>query len=437
MAATTSSPALNFTQAEKNSLETALDRALSLGGTRIDGLSIAPIDSLDGIYKALKLSTTAGITFSDGSTQTTAAMGGGGVTTVGAFSGSSIANGASIASTTITFGPADGTNPGMVTTGSQTIAGAKTFSSVITSSVAASVNALQMNEGAILALNTGGTSFIRGDATSHGIVAYSNAADGSSAVGYQFNTSNTLANSSAKLMSVANGSTEVASFGLTGLNLSHTAPTITTANSTSVGLQINVAAASGQNAFLINQTTTRSAASVFKIQSAGNGVPLNLTDNGVLTISASVVANAAVLGGAALATSGNNTLDISGNKSDGSSAIAVQIRSNNSYTNATAKILSIQNLGTEKIAVNLNGKFVYPSSGSADVRGTATLSSGTVTVSTTAVKTGDHIFLSHAGTGTAANFGILYSSSIVDATSFVITSTNNSDNDTVNWWIVA
>lgn len=50
-----------------------------------------------------------------------------GVTTVGTFSSSSIVNGASISGSTITFGPADGTNPGMVTTGSQTIAGTKTF----------------------------------------------------------------------------------------------------------------------------------------------------------------------------------------------------------------------------------------------------------------------------------------------------------------------
>lgn len=52
----------------------------------------------------------------------------GGVTTVGSFSGSSQTNGASISTNTITFGPADATNPGMVTTGSQTLAGAKTFS---------------------------------------------------------------------------------------------------------------------------------------------------------------------------------------------------------------------------------------------------------------------------------------------------------------------
>jgi hypothetical protein len=52
---------------------------------------------------------------------------GSGVTTVGTFSGSSQTNGASISTNTIIFGPADATNPGMMTTGTQTIAGNKTF----------------------------------------------------------------------------------------------------------------------------------------------------------------------------------------------------------------------------------------------------------------------------------------------------------------------
>jgi hypothetical protein len=57
---------------------------------------------------------------------------GSGVTTVGAFSGSSQPNGATISGTVITFGPADNTNPGMVSTGTQTWAGAKTFSTAVT-----------------------------------------------------------------------------------------------------------------------------------------------------------------------------------------------------------------------------------------------------------------------------------------------------------------
>jgi parallel beta-helix repeat protein len=58
--------------------------------------------------------------------------GGSGVTTVGTFSGSSQVNGATISGSTITFGPADATNPGMISTGTQTIAGAKTFNNLTT-----------------------------------------------------------------------------------------------------------------------------------------------------------------------------------------------------------------------------------------------------------------------------------------------------------------
>lgn len=80
---------------------------------------------------------------SNGTTSSWGTVSSGGVTTVATFSGSSQANGASISGANITFGPADGTNPGMVTTGAQTIAGAKTFSSVIASSVAASGHSLE------------------------------------------------------------------------------------------------------------------------------------------------------------------------------------------------------------------------------------------------------------------------------------------------------
>jgi hypothetical protein len=68
----------------------------------------------------------------DGSgTATWAAVNGGG-TSVGAISNSSTANGASITSGVLNLAPADATNPGFVSTGSQTIAGAKTFSADLT-----------------------------------------------------------------------------------------------------------------------------------------------------------------------------------------------------------------------------------------------------------------------------------------------------------------
>lgn len=52
---------------------------------------------------------------------------GSGVTTIAPFSGTSIANGASISGTSLTLGIADATNPGMVSTTTQTIGGNKTF----------------------------------------------------------------------------------------------------------------------------------------------------------------------------------------------------------------------------------------------------------------------------------------------------------------------
>jgi hypothetical protein len=70
-------------------------------------------------------STTHALNFRDNGATVNLLSSATGVTTVGTFSGSSQTNGASISTNTITFGPADGTNPGMVTTGTQTFAGNK------------------------------------------------------------------------------------------------------------------------------------------------------------------------------------------------------------------------------------------------------------------------------------------------------------------------
>lgn len=67
--------------------------------------------------------------------------GGGGVTTMAAVGSSPNANGASISGTTLTLQPASASHPGVVTTGAQTFAGGKTFSSVITTTLATSTDA--------------------------------------------------------------------------------------------------------------------------------------------------------------------------------------------------------------------------------------------------------------------------------------------------------
>jgi hypothetical protein len=59
----------------------------------------------------------------------------GSVTNVAAISGTSTANGASIISGELSLAPADATNGGIVTNGTQTFAGAKTFNTTITGSI--------------------------------------------------------------------------------------------------------------------------------------------------------------------------------------------------------------------------------------------------------------------------------------------------------------
>jgi hypothetical protein len=68
-------------------------------------------------------------------------------------------------------------------------------------------------------------------------------------------------------------------------------------------------------------------------------------------------------------------------------------------------------------------------------RGTATLSSGTVTVSTPLVKTKYKIYVSVNTPNGTQGFLSAPTGSIVDGTSFVINSTSVLDNSTVNWWI--
>ena len=81
-----------------------------------------------------------------------------GVNTVGAISGVSDPAGATISGTTISLTPADATNGGVVTTGTQTFAGAKTFNSTITGSVSG-------NAGTATKLQTARTIGITGDLT--------------------------------------------------------------------------------------------------------------------------------------------------------------------------------------------------------------------------------------------------------------------------------
>jgi len=68
--------------------------------------------------------------------------------------------------------------------------------------------------------------------------------------------------------------------------------------------------------------------------------------------------------------------------------------------------------------------------------GTATLAGGTITVTTTAVATGSIIMVSINTPGGTAGFISVPSANIINATSFVINSSDAADTSTINWWIV-
>ena len=62
------------------------------------------------------------------------------------------------------------------------------------------------------------------------------------------------------------------------------------------------------------------------------------------------------------------------------------------------------------------------------------MTSGSITISTTAIATGDRVFLQHVTPG--GTLGLLSYGTIVNGTSFVINSSSNTDTSTVLWMIV-
>jgi hypothetical protein len=91
---------------------------------------------------------------------------------------------------------------------------------------------------------------------------------------------------------------------------------------------------------------------------------------------------------------------------------------------------------TNVLLLEKSGVLDWPTGGADDCAGISNaMVLGVVTVTTTCVEAGDRIMLTHGGTGVVANFGQPYVSTITADTSFVITSNNIADTDTVNWII--
>ncbi len=114
----------------------ALGSALTVanGGTGLGTLTLNNVILGNGTStpQFVAPGTSGNVLTSNGTTWASTAPAASGVSTVGAFNASSIANGASISGSTITFGPADGTNPGMIkASGSQTLGATLTLTNTL------------------------------------------------------------------------------------------------------------------------------------------------------------------------------------------------------------------------------------------------------------------------------------------------------------------
>lgn len=209
-----------------------------------------------------------------------------GVTAVGAVSGTSTANGATITGSTLNLAVADGTNPGVVSTAAQTFGGAKTFSALLTGSAGATISgaAVSLNNSSNFAtnINTG---------TSTGAVTIGNASNAANTVTLVAGSTNGINLNAPKVESNA-----------TTLGL-FTTPT--TVNSFTAATALNIGAATGIATFGNGGAyTLRSTTGQLTVQSGSGtlsfGSTTALTASGALGIT-SGGANALTLdtGGAA------------------------------------------------------------------------------------------------------------------------------------------
>jgi hypothetical protein len=171
-----------------------------------------------------------------------------------------------------------------------------------------------------------------------------------------------------------------------------------------------------------------------------NGSEVTTIDrNGACVFGTITISNLVTTTGSLSCQATGNNFSLGGRASNISGGIALKVYNQNTLNTAGAQIVGFYNdsaASTQVLAIDKDGRFVIPTGGAASIAGQATLSSGTVTVSTTSIKAGSKVFFAHVGSGTAANFGTLYKGTVTAGTSFVINSTNASDNDAVEWWIV-
>jgi len=118
-------------------------------------------------------------------------------------------------------------------------------------------------------------------------------------------------------------------------------------------------------------------------------------------------------------------------------ANGVYLPAANSVGIATNTTLAINIDSTGQVALQVVGKGFSVKEGSNAKQGKSAMTTGAVTVSTTAVTASSRIFISinDAGSGALTNIGSIYVNNIIAGTSFDIRSTNALDTSSVVWLI--
>lgn len=233
-----------------------------------------------------------------------------------------------------------------------------------------------------------------------------------------------------------------------GATLSAQALTLTPADGTNPGLLTAGAQTVGGAKTLTGLLTTAAAGVTF----TGTGTPNLSAGSSGLTSTTAVAANhfldtamqVRLTGVTTQTSAGAQAVLISNQMTDQANALGVDIGLGSALSATNLNTITLLSSGwgltgggggTRPWRVMASGvhRFYNSASNAADVVGQTTLVGGTKAVSTTAVLTGDLIFLQRSAVGGVAG-NLTYT--ISNGVSFTINSDNAADTSTVNWWII-
>ncbi len=327
---------------------------------------------------------------------TCAAASGSGVTSVGAISGTSNANGATITGSVLNLTPADATNGGVVSNGTQTFAGAKTFNGALTLASTVNTNTFTAN------------TLTFGDA--------SNPANINAGAGQALN----LTGNAASSISTTTGSLSLSAATTQSILIGTTNSNTVTIGTTSATSTITVGRSTGTNTISIGSGNTSNTNT--QTINIGAGTPTG-TGNAQIGIGngngASAVAITAAGGGITLATNSSATGTLVKSLTNSTTAFQVQNAAGTPVVSADTvnQKLSLQSLvDTGSLGSNLftagsctgtnwsgTGPWTHTAGSTASLSCTppATVTPGTIyQVEFTVASSGGSVFVSIGGNAT-------------------------------------